>query len=59
MVHKVFVSYYHDNDQTKADYLRTHYGENNTLLDRSLSEAYEVSVGKIGVVSSDYVLILG
>ncbi len=41
MVHKVFVSYYHDNDQTKADYLRTHYGENNTLLDRSLSEAYE------------------
>lgn len=41
MTHKVFVSYYHDEDQKKADYLRTTYGENNTLLDRSLDEAYE------------------
>lgn len=41
MAHKVFVSYHHANDQAKADYLRTEYGENNTLLDRSLNEAYE------------------
>lgn len=41
MAHKVFVSYHHANDQKKADYLRTAYGENNTLLDRSLSEAYD------------------
>lgn len=41
MVHKVFVSYHHLNDQKKADYLRDTYGENNTLLDRSLDEAYE------------------
>lgn len=41
MTHKVFVSYHHANDQKQADYLRTHYGDNNTLLDRSLSEAYE------------------
>ena len=41
MAHKVFVSYHHENDQAKADYLRTEYGENNTLLDRSLDEAYE------------------
>ncbi|WP_182187042.1 TIR domain-containing protein [Pectinatus frisingensis] len=41
MAHKVFVSYHHDNDQAKADYLRTQYGENNTLLDKSLDEAYE------------------
>jgi len=41
MAHKVFVSYHHANDQKAADYLRTKYGENNTLLDRSLDEAYE------------------
>lgn len=41
MAHKVFVSYHHANDQAKADYLRTEYGKNNTLLDRSLEEAYE------------------
>lgn len=41
MAHKVFVSYHHGNDQQKADYLRTHYGENNTFLDKSLDEAYE------------------
>lgn len=41
MAHKVFVSYHHANDQAKADYLRTEYGKNNTLLDRSLDEAYE------------------
>lgn len=41
MTHKVFVSYHHDNDQERANYLRDTYGENNTLLDRSLSEAYE------------------
>ncbi|MDR6883002.1 TIR domain-containing protein [Bacillus sp. 3255] len=36
MTHKVFVSYHHANDQTKADYLRSYYGSNNTLIDRSL-----------------------
>ncbi|NFN16895.1 hypothetical protein FDB52_01080 [Clostridium botulinum] len=41
MTHKVFVSYHHLNDQKKADYLRDAYGENNTLLDRSLDKAYE------------------
>lgn len=41
MAHKIFVSYHHANDQAKADYLRTEYDENNTLLDRSLDEAYE------------------
>ncbi len=41
MAHKVFVSYHHENDQKKANYLRDTYGENDTLLDRSLSEAYE------------------
>lgn len=41
MAHKVFVSYHHSNDQKKADYLRTKYGDNNTLLDSSLDEAYE------------------
>jgi hypothetical protein len=41
MAHKVFVSYHHANDQAKANHLRTQYGENNTLLDRSLDEAYE------------------
>ena len=41
MAHKVFVSYHHENDQGKADYLRDKYGNNNTLLDKSLSEAYE------------------
>lgn len=41
MAHKVFVSYHHQNDQEKANYLRTKYGENDTLLDRSLDEAYE------------------
>mgnify|MGYP002573364350 CR=1 FL=1 len=41
MTHKVFVSYHHSNDQKKAEYLRTTYGDNNTLLDRSLDESYE------------------
>lgn len=41
MAHKVFVSYHHNNDQEKADYLRKKYGSNNTLLDKSLDEAYE------------------
>lgn len=41
MVHKVFVSYHHDNDQWEANHLRDFYGSNDTLLDRSLSEAYE------------------
>ncbi|WP_163247801.1 TIR domain-containing protein [Bacillus tropicus] len=36
MAHKAFVSYHHANDQLKANYLRTTYGENNTLIDRSL-----------------------
>lgn len=41
MAHKVFVSYHHANDQKKAEYLRDTYGSNNTLLDKSLDEAYE------------------
>lgn len=36
MAHKVFVSYHHGNDQSKADHLRNWYGENNTIIDRSL-----------------------
>jgi hypothetical protein len=41
MVHKVFVSYHHANDQKQADHLRDTYGNDNTLLDKSLDEAYE------------------
>ena len=41
MIHKVFVSYHHGNDQKQADYLRTKYGKDNVLLDRSLDKAYE------------------
>ncbi|MGL5256404.1 MAG: TIR domain-containing protein [Proteocatella sp.] len=41
MAHKVFVSYHHANDQKKAEYLRDEYDSNNTLLDKSLDEAYE------------------
>ena len=41
MAHKVFVSYHHKNDQTKANYLRDTYGSNNTLVDRSLADAYD------------------
>lgn len=36
MAHKAFVSYRHGNDQTKANHLRSTYGSNNTLIDRSL-----------------------
>lgn len=38
MAHKVFVSYHHANDQAKADYLKSAYGANNTIIDRSLPE---------------------
>ncbi|EGT4140927.1 TIR domain-containing protein [Clostridium perfringens] len=41
MAHKSFVSYHHANDQSKADYLRKTYGENQTLIDRSLKDAYD------------------
>ncbi|GLB30839.1 hypothetical protein LAD12857_27620 [Lacrimispora amygdalina] len=41
MAHKVFVSYHHANDQKQADHLRNTYGNDNTLLDKSLDEAYE------------------
>lgn len=41
MAHKSFVSYHHANDQTKANHLRSTYGENNTLVDRSLKDAYD------------------
>lgn len=41
MAHKVFVSYHHANDQKQADHLRDTYGNDNTLLDKSLDEAYE------------------
>ncbi|MED3202432.1 TIR domain-containing protein [Bacillus toyonensis] len=36
MAHKAFVSYHHGNDQARANHLRSTYGENNTLIDRSL-----------------------
>lgn len=49
MSHKVFVSYHHDYDQLKANYLRETYGANNTLIDRSLSDAYDSA-------SNDYIL---
>ncbi|CAM3054001.1 TIR domain-containing protein [Paenibacillus sediminis] len=38
MAHKVFVSYHHANDQAQADHLRTTYGKDNTIIDRSLDE---------------------
>lgn len=41
MTHKVFVSYHHKNDQSKADYIRKAYGENDTFIDRSLQDAYD------------------
>ncbi|MGN7297031.1 TIR domain-containing protein [Ferdinandcohnia sp. SAFN-114] len=41
MAHKVFVSYHHYNDQNRADYLRRYYGQNNTIIDRSLPEALD------------------
>lgn len=41
MAHTVFVSYHHANDQSRADYLRDTYGSDNTLIDRSLADAYD------------------
>lgn len=41
MPHKVFVSYHHENDQSKASHLRSSYGNDNTLIDRSLGDAYD------------------
>ena len=41
MAHKVFVSYHHENDQRKAEHLRSTYGSDNTLIDRSLQDAYD------------------
>ncbi len=41
MAHKVFVSYHHHNDQQSAECLRYIYGRNDTLIDRSLNEAYD------------------
>ncbi len=41
MAHKVFVSFHHANDQQKANYLRDAYGKDNTLIDRSLADAYD------------------
>lgn len=49
MAHKIFVSYHHSNDQDKADYLRTFYGKNNTIIDRSLDE-------EINSDNDDYIL---
>ncbi|NOU91161.1 hypothetical protein GC102_36355 [Paenibacillus sp. LMG 31460] len=49
MAHKVFVSYHHANDQSRANHLRTFYGTSNTLIDRSLSDAYDS-------VNNDYIL---
>lgn len=41
MAHKVFVSYHHANDQSRADYLRDTYSSNDTIIDRSLQDAYD------------------
>ena len=41
MAHKVFVSFHHKNDQSKANHLRDTYGSDNTLIDRSLKDAYD------------------
>lgn len=41
MAHKVFISYHHKNDQRYANHIRDVYGDNDTLIDRSLIEAYE------------------
>lgn len=41
MAHKVFVSYHHDKDQARADYLREVYGKNDTFIDKSLSHALD------------------
>jgi len=41
MTHKVFVSYHHANDQLRANHLRNTYGSDNTLIDRSLADAYD------------------
>lgn len=41
MTHKVFVSYHHANDQSRANHLRDTYGSDNTLIDRSLPDAYD------------------
>ncbi|MDT3498132.1 TIR domain-containing protein [Bacillus toyonensis] len=41
MARKVFVSYHHGKDQPRANYLRTAYGSDNTLIDRSLPAALD------------------
>lgn len=38
---KVFVSYQHSTDQDYADRLREFYGQNDTFIDRSLSDAID------------------
>lgn len=49
MAHKVFVSYHHENDQSKTDYLRNVYGKDDTLIDRSLDS-------EIDSENDDYIL---
>ncbi|MBM7606000.1 hypothetical protein JOC75_004028 [Metabacillus crassostreae] len=49
MSRNVFVSYHHYSDQLKANHLRDTYGSNKTLIDRSLSDAYDSA-------SNDYIL---
>lgn len=49
MARKVFVSYHHGKDQSRANYLRTVYGSDNTLIDRSLPEALDSN-------DNDYIL---
>jgi hypothetical protein len=51
VTHKAFVSYHHANDQSRATHLRDTYGSNNTLIDRSLTDAYDSA-------SDDYILQL-
>lgn len=38
-MHKAFISYHHVNDQKRADYLKTQYG-NDIFIDRSLGQPF-------------------
>lgn len=38
-MHKAFISYHHANDQKRADYLKTQYG-NDIFIDRSLGQPF-------------------
>ena len=55
MIHKVFVSYHHDKDQDRANYLRDIYGKSDTFIDKSLNHALDdMSTGIDGVNKLNY-----